>query len=95
MTEWKDCTTYARGDSDRTPTTFLWCFGGLRIVVTCSHIHYPGVWILRCAAVGIDIKQMDSKTEADAKDDAIGYVRSTLLGYVQELDRVDEGVSND
>ena len=91
MTEWQDTTSYSRGDTERTPTTFSWCFDGLRIVVTCGHIHYPGIWILRCAAVGVDIKQMGSTTEAEAKADAMAYVRSTLLGYVQELDSADAG----
>ena len=43
--EWKDITTYRNGEKDRTPTTFSAKCGPMRLVVTSSHIHYPGKWV--------------------------------------------------
>lgn len=46
---WKDITSYRRSDKDRLPTTFETQVGDLQLVVTCSHIYYPGKWVFHCS----------------------------------------------
>jgi len=67
--EWKDATSYSRGQVDRTPTTFSAQCGPLRLVVTSSHIHYPGKWVAhgfpifenkRLAATSCEVAQVEA-----------------------------------
>ena len=87
MAEWKDVTSYSRDDKERKPTSWRIDYGdGLSVSITCGHIYHRGQWVMHCHALGIDTKLMPSKSADEAKVDAYGYVRSTLLGYLQALE---------
>jgi hypothetical protein len=42
--EWKDCTSYSRGDEERKPTCFEIVLGGRRVVIVWGHRYLPGTW---------------------------------------------------
>ena len=46
--EWKDGSSYSRGDTERTPSVWV-CRAGVIRVVVHRHIHYPkDTWLLSC-----------------------------------------------
>lgn len=43
---WKDTTSYSRGETDRQPTVWSATAGRFRIVITKGHIYYKGEWVM-------------------------------------------------
>ena len=66
--EWKDITSYSRGQVDRTPTTFSAQCGPMRLVVTSGHIHYPGRWVAHCFPIFENkVLNVDSRVAAQVE----------------------------
>ena len=88
--EWKDVTTYSRGQKERTPTAWQISSGTPRVYITNDHLHYKGLWIMHCFKVGIDTKQIAADNLEDAKAmalkkvyEAIGQINSDYMGLVK------------
>lgn len=76
---WKDVTSYAQYDKARTPTTFEAKSGALRIVITSSHIHYKGEWVMHCNVLNINTHHLVGVvTREQAQERALAEVRATL-----------------
>ena len=74
---WKNISSYSQGEKDRTPTTFEFRAGRLRIVVT-RHIHFPkDVWVASAEPFFklIELKNKDSEA---ARVEALMLLRSHL-----------------
>lgn len=80
---WEDVTSYSRGDTDRTPRSWKYDAGGLKIVVT-RHIDYPGTWILRCEP-WFSARQLESDDVESAKAEALGLVREKVRIVLNNL----------
>ena len=83
--EWKDTSSYRRGDTERKPT--CWTIEDperlLRVVVVYGHVHAPGHWCFHCPALGFDtveLLQVPQSIDAveQAKAEAIRYVLARL-----------------
>lgn len=86
---WKNTTSYAQGDKERTPTTWTRDFGaGLKITVTSSHRIYQEEWVMHCQMLGIDTKPMGisvSEPAEDAQREATRIVRNRLKSLYNVL----------
>lgn len=82
MPDWKNITSYAQGQKDRTASTVEIRPAGYRIVVTRLH-GLPGKWFLRCDA--FDSRGLKSETLEDAQTEAIGIVKAHLTAVIAEL----------
>lgn len=81
---WKDTTSYARGDK-REPRTWRALAGPIAIVVT-RHINYsPDQWLVSCDLLAPFPVALESRDLEDAKSEAIGLVRGKALEIVQAL----------
>ena len=83
--KWVDSSAYSRDDKERIPTTWTLNTGQLRIVVTCGHIHYRGIWIMHCHHVGIDTLRLSSETKEHAQESAIELVKQRLSMMMDSL----------
>ena len=84
--EWKDCTTYPRGDKERVPTAWEIKSGDLRIVVTSGHIYYKGRWVMHCARLRIDTYPLSATSKKEAQLSAIEVVRQKIYGLKEDID---------
>lgn len=53
MAEWKDTTSYSRGQ-ERIPTSWTLKRGNVAVVVVQRHRMNPGFWTMHCSALGMD-----------------------------------------
>ncbi len=82
--DWKNTTSYSRGDKERKPTTWtLHGNTGKRITITCNHIHYPGEWVMFCESVGIKEKQIF--VDADNLEEAKAVTLVRVKEKIEEL----------
>ena len=71
MSEWKDTTTYSRGQKDRTPTTFsIRLTRQFSITITNAHIYYPGDWVMHLHPV-FECRLLGADTLEEAKAEAL------------------------
>lgn len=75
--EWKDATSYIRGQVDRTPDTFSAQCGPMRLVVTSGHIYYPGKWVAHAFPL-FENKTLTATTREEAQDEVVQMVRDWL-----------------
>ena len=86
-TLWVDVTTYSRGDEARTPTSWEVRYGTLRICITCGHIHYRPDWVMHCAALGINCRELQKGLDKEgAQREAVSVVKARLEGLLDCLD---------
>jgi hypothetical protein len=85
MMEWKDTTSYSRGQ-DRVPSAWQTTAGDLRIAVVRKHIHAPGTWVMHCepwfATYPIG---PDTMSEEDAKANALSLLRGKIAETARAL----------
>lgn len=84
--QWKDITSYSRGDKERKPTTFEARAGGLRIVVVYGHIDYRQQWTLWCKPFYDNYPLEGVTTAEDAQFEARQLVRAKIYEVVEALD---------
>jgi hypothetical protein len=84
MSDWKDITSYSRGDKERIPTIFSLNAGNFRIVIMNSHIYYKGLWVLD-AAPFFNLVQLKAKTKEEAQEEAVHIVRKELKRSLRSL----------
>jgi hypothetical protein len=82
--EWKDETSYSRGDTKREPRTWTIKHGEgsvtpLRVTVT-RHINYPGEWLLVCRELNLQLA-LGSEDIEGAKTEALKSIAYTLTRY--------------
>lgn len=82
MSEWIDCTSYSRGDKDRTPQSWEMKLGTVRLVVTRTH-GVSGIWFIDNALTGR--RELKSRAIEDAKNEAIEWLRRDLKAAVNAL----------
>jgi len=71
--EWKNCSSYSRGQKDRTPTAWEIKAEDIRICVH-RHIHYPkDQWLLSCAPF-YDLYELPYTDVDQAKGAALNMV---------------------
>ena len=77
--DWKDSTSYSRGDTARVPTTFTSKCGPLQLVVTKSHVHYPGRWVAHCHPL-FETRPLEAHTREAAQDEVVRLAREWVNG---------------
>jgi hypothetical protein len=90
--EWKDTTSYSRGDKERVPTTFTIGGSRLSITVTCSHIYYKPGWVAHCHVAGIDTRPLKATSLDEAQREAYELVSSNLCKMMDALDMIKDTV---
>lgn len=75
--EWKDTTSYSRGDKEREPKTFSATCGPLKLTVTKGHIYYPGKWVAHAYPL-FDTHPLDVETLGQAQDAVVQMARKWL-----------------
>ena len=84
MKEWKDVSSYSRGDKERIPSAWLLKAGYVRIVVH-RHIHYPkDQWLLSCEPFYNNF-ELKNKDISKAKKSAISMVYKQLKSAIVVL----------
>jgi len=89
MLEWKDTTSYSRGDKERIPRILEIKVEGLRIVVH-RIIHYPE-WYVSCYDLNIEDRCLYVDDLYEAKIKAIDIILEKLEGLM----RVKEVLENE
>lgn len=84
MTEWKDISSFSRGETDRTPTVWeLRPTPSVRLTVH-RHISNPGAWHLSCEPWYSTFK-ISAQGADEAKQQAIAMIRSRARELLAEL----------
>lgn len=91
--EWKDTTSYSRGEKERKPNTWTVKNGGVSITVTCGHIHHPGAWIMHCSSVGMDTRYINAKSLEEAKAIAVDDVLTILRGRAKAVEEIAQNMN--
>jgi hypothetical protein len=95
MAEWKDISSYSRGEKDRTPNCFELNVGGYRLVIMTNHLCNKGAWTLcfipftntnTSALQGISINDVEA-----AKEHAIRFARAMVSAILEALPEVKNG----
>jgi hypothetical protein len=93
MIEWKDVSSYSRGESGKKePNAWACMVGGLKIVVVSAHIYNPDRWSLKCNP-WFDLKDLDLPSfvkAEEAQKEALRLVRTKLQ---KSLDHINETLS--
>lgn len=82
---WEDCTAYSRGQKDRKSTCCMVKGKALRIVVTCTHIHAPGEWVMHCRP-WFDTYRLRVDTLDKAKEKAIRLIEEKVCRMMDDID---------
>lgn len=82
---WKDITTHDKYAVEKTPTTFEYCGVEIRIIISCGHIHYPGIFIFSCRRLGIENRITDAQTPKEAAEKAIAACVAQVKKICLEL----------
>ena len=83
---WQDITPYDKYDKEHTPTTWLLKLSRLRVVVTCDHIYYKGVWVMHCDPFYNTFPLDGVITRQEAQARAVALVRERLDEIIKALD---------
>ena len=84
--EWKDTTSYSKGDKDRIPSSWSANIGKLRIVVVSNHIHYPGRWVLHCSPF-FNTHELKVDTKEQAQAEAARLVKIEIAAIIADLEK--------
>lgn len=86
LNEWKDTTSFSRGETDRTPREWTLEAGQLRLCVFRHRAIDPESWFASCHGF-FDTREMASSEIETAKEQAIQLLRDMLEDVVFDLDR--------
>jgi len=82
--QWKDVSSFSRGDKGRVPDTFQ--LDGVSYFVTIyRRLGLPG-WVVSCDDLGIEGRGLAVQDPEDAKTEAILFIRRRLARMTEELD---------
>jgi len=80
--EWKNVTSYSRGEKDRTPRVWDARIGQFRLSVH-RHIYFkPDVWLCSCHGI-CDCQPLESKDIDQAKVEALQMFRAILAKAIE------------
>ncbi len=82
--QWKDITTCRRYKSDQDYGTFEAVCGPVRMVVTNSHIYFPGMWVAHASPL-FENKQLHAATREEAQKEVARLVRWWLECALESL----------
>lgn len=84
--QWQDTTAYSQEDAKRgrQPDSWSIVYGNIRIIITRSHIRFPGEWVMHCRALQIDSRGLQlpadtPKEEAQLKAISVARRKSAML----------------
>ena len=81
MGEWKDETSYSRGERGKVePQILVKTINGVRVIIH-RHIYYKDTWLLSCNELNIDNKNLDTNDFEVAKEKA----KEVLINKVDQL----------
>lgn len=86
--EWKDSTSWRRGEERGEPRSWAIESGPIRITVISEHRDHPGRWVMHCHKLGINTHPLDSKSADDAKAEAIALTCRRLFAIDQHVKRI-------
>lgn len=88
MTEWKDATSYSRGErGTKEPSVMEMDLDGLRVSVHRLH-GVEGLWFGSCYVMGVERHQLDSKDFDTAAQEFLGYLEGRAQRWVSKLNSV-------
>lgn len=88
--QWKDATSYSRGERGTVPPrTYATTVAGEGVAVTCGHIYYPGQWILRSPGLGViephPFAEVADMTPEQAQDAALKLLNRRIAKIAKAL----------
>lgn len=88
--EFKDVTSYSRGDNERKPTMFEANVGKLKIVVMSNHRYYPGKFVYSCHGLAIEAYELhQATTMREAAKYALMYTQNHLKQLLSPFPSLD------
>lgn len=84
MIEWKDQTSFSRGETDRTPRVWTGRVGAVSIAVL-RHRDYPDTWVMQCELISLWPRDLETNDVDDAKRKALDIVRVELQRALDAL----------
>lgn len=94
--QWKDVTTYSRGERGvKEPTAFeLDMGGGFRIWISCGHLYYPGEWVMKCHALGqTEPKKLRAQNFVEGAREAKSVAASMANAKAQKFLKISEALT--
>ena len=82
--EWKDVSSYSRGDTSRKPNTFSAQCGPMRLVVLTGYIHHPGKWVTHAFPL-FESRVLKATTREEAQAEAVQMAHDWLSAAVAGL----------
>lgn len=79
--EWKDTTSYRRGETIE-PNAFTFQTKNLRVIV---HKYHGNEWVLSCYDLKIECQSLGTQTLQEAKDAALNKVKDKLKLLLSEI----------
>lgn len=91
MGEWKDESSWARGDIDRTPKTWSLTIRGTRLTVM-RHMDYPGKWCTESfGEVRMTLRETDCASAEAAQVVALERLRLVCASILSEIEEARRG----
>lgn len=87
--EWKDATTYSKGQrGTKEPTAWEVGSGHINVWVSKGHIHHPGEWVVTCHVLGMEAVStgLDSEVDKDtAQHCALNMADAEVRNIAREI----------
>lgn len=81
---WKDVTSYRRGDIERVPRTWELKLEELKYkVIVTRHINYENTWLLTFREANIELRDLETDDVEEAKNKAIEIVENYLNDLIK------------
>lgn len=84
--EWKDITSYSRGDQKREQKSFELKAGVFRVSVSRWCHGEPDVWYLSCDSLCIEFRELNAATIEYAQKEAVEIVRGRIVQALEAID---------
>jgi hypothetical protein len=78
---WRDISVYRRGETNRTPKTWVAHFGGIEVTVT----NHSGNWFAQCAAISGGAIDLHTTDGDEAKRKAARLVHKFATGIINDV----------
>lgn len=87
--EWKDITSYSKGERGKVEPSTLELRLGERRVIICKHRDYSGEFIIRgYSGFDFDFIKTNTTELEKAKDCAIEFLKSYITNEIDELENI-------
>lgn len=86
MAQWKDITTYSRGDTDRNPHCWQVKIGKFKVTILNNHRDYNGIYVMHLDPHLIDTRPLSvAFSLEDAKQQALDVARGIFEEALREI----------